>query len=454
MSQQPSENSIPAESDAQGFSAGVSRHSPQGRPMWEVHPSPVGGADRPEVQVPAEQLDVTTAHTQAVPSRQAEDTTQVPVVPQAGGQWDPWTGQPLAASPEPAPAPPFVPEAAQAPVPPHAVAPHPVAPHPAVPAAAPAPVPEVLPTARDFLQGRHQNLEIGPATWGWRGWVRRLTFGLVKPRMGAKERAHREARAAVQRSFSGPRTIVFANPKGGAAKTTSVLAAGYTFGTVRGGGVVAWDNNETRGTLGIRGEQANHQNTTRELLDDLERFSDVYESRIGDLGAFVRSQGDAHFDVLASDERADVTGTIKADDFQAVHRLLERFYHLILVDTGNNLRAENWLAAAATADLIVVTCTVREDTGYSGLWMLDALADAGHADLFNRTVTVLADPSPSVDSQLADDLVDVYGKRTRAVFRIPYDPALVAGSVLRYDQLSEETRSAWLQACAEMARAL
>src|SRR5690606_17189314 len=111
---------------------------------------------------------------------------------------------------------------------------------------APPPAPaEKLPTAQAFLQGRAQAMDIGPATWGWRGRVRRWSGGLIKPRMSAKEREHREARAAVQRSFSGPRTIVFANPKGGAAKTTSVVAAGYTFGTVGGGGVVAWDNNET-----------------------------------------------------------------------------------------------------------------------------------------------------------------------------------------------------------------
>lgn len=405
-------------------------HHPEGQPMWEVHPGPAVDAQRPYGGPPPEHLDVTGAHTAAAPRRLPQDpvpSSQAPSTPPVQ-QWDPWTGQPVDRQPA-------VPDAADA---------------------APAPVrtDEHLPTARDFLQGRHRSLDTGPATWGWRGVLRKASFGLIKLRMGPKERAHREARAAVQRSFSGPRTIVFANPKGGAAKTTSVLAAGFTFGTVRGGGVIAWDNNETRGTLGIRGEQANHQNTTRELLDDLERFSDVYESRIGDLSAFVRSQGDAHFDVLASDERADVTGTIEARDFTAVHRLLQRFYHLVLVDTGNNLRAENWLAAAETADLVVVTCTVREDTGYSGLWMLDALADAGYRDLADRTVTVLADPSPTVDKQLADDLVDVYGKRTRAVFRIPYDPALVAGSVLRYDQLSDETRAAWLQACAEMARAL
>jgi MinD-like ATPase involved in chromosome partitioning or flagellar assembly len=309
-------------------------------------------------------------------------------------------------------------------------------------------------TATDFLDRRDSEKELGPATWGWRGRMRRWTGGLVQPKMGPAELEYEENRRAIQRDFDGPRTIAFINPKGGAAKTTGVLAAGFTFGTVRGGGVVAWDNNETRGTLGIRGTRSAHRNTTRELLEDLERFSDVYQSRIGDLGAFVRSQGDAHFDVLASDERPDVTGTIRADDFNAVHRLLERFYRVILVDTGNNMRAENWLASADAADLLVVTSTVREDTGYSGLWMLDALQDAGMQNLKYKAITILSDPSPQVDSKLAHDLVQVYEQRTRAVYRVPYDPALVAGSVVPYAQLSEATKMSWLKACAGMAAAL
>ena len=309
-------------------------------------------------------------------------------------------------------------------------------------------------TATDFLDRRDAEQDHGPATWGWRGALRRWSGGLVNPKMGPAEREYEDNRRTIQRDFDGPRTIAFINPKGGAAKTTGVLAAGYTFGTVRGGGVVAWDNNETRGTLGIRGTRSTHRNTTRELLEDLERFTDVYQSRIGDLGAFVRSQGDAHFDVLASDERPDVTGTIRAQDFDAIHKLLERFYRVILIDTGNNMRAENWLAAAGAADLLVVTSTVREDTGYSGLWMLDALQDAGYQNLKYKAITVLSDPSAQVDSKLADDLVDVYQQRTRGVYRVPYDPALVAGSVVPYAQLSENTRMQWLKACAGMAAAL
>lgn len=356
----------------------------------------------------------------------------------------------------PAPGNPPMPTSAppQAPPPYQPVSAPPVGPPTAPPAPPGGPEPRRFMTATDFLDRRDNDKELGPATWGWRGRVRRWSGGLVKPQMGPKEQAFEADRALIQKDFDGPRTIAFVNPKGGAAKTTGVLAAGFTFGTVRGGGVVAWDNNETRGTLGIRGARSTHRNTTRELLEDLGRFKDVYQSRIGDLGAFVRSQGDAHFDVLASDERPDVTGVIHAADFREVHALLERFYRILIVDTGNNLRAENWLAAAEAADLLVVTSTIREDTGYSGLWMLDALQDAGYANLKYKTITVLSDPSPKVDENLARDLVNVYEQRTRGVYRVPYDPALVSGSVVPYAELSEETRRSWLRACAAMAAAL
>jgi MinD-like ATPase involved in chromosome partitioning or flagellar assembly len=373
------------------------------------------------------------------PTPPAQGRQVTPAAPAAA----PPSGPPAAAPAGPAAGPPSGP-----PPPP------PVGPAEGAPATQAPAEPKRFMTATDFLERRADAVEPGPATWGWRGRVRRWSGGLIKPRMNDAERAYMQDRALIQKDFDGPITIAFINPKGGAAKTTGVLVAGYTFGTVRGGGVVAWDNNETRGTLGIRGARSNHTKTTKELLADLGKFNDVTQSRIGDLGAFVRSQGDAHFDVLASDESPNVTGQIHADDFNSLHQLLMRFYKVILVDTGNNMRAENWLAAADAADLLVVTSTVREDTGYSGLWMLDALQEAGYQNLKYKTVTVLSDPSMTVDRKLADDLVDIYQQRTRGVYRVPYDPALVAGSVLPYGQLSLGTRMSWLRACAGMASAL
>ena len=116
------------------------------------------------------------------------------------------------------------------------------------------------------------------------------------------------------------------------------------------------------------------------------------------------------------------------------------------------MRAENWLAAAEAADLLVVT--THGPRGHRLLRAVDARRAAGRrlpATSSTRRITVLSDPSSHVDEQLAQDLVEVYEQRTKAVFRVPYDPALVSGSVVPYEQLSDATRMAWLRACATMA---
>lgn len=307
-----------------------------------------------------------------------------------------------------------------------------------------------------FAAAAAQSAAASPPEWGWRGWVRRKTGGLITPQAGRDEVAYREALHQVQSTFMGPRTIVFVNPKGGASTTTSTLLAARTLGVHRGGGVIAWDNNETRGTLGSRAIPARHINTARELLDNIAMFEDSATTRIGDLGLYVRGQGPAFFDVLASDERAEVTGHIAPDDVERLHRLFQRFYRLVLIDTGNNMRAANWLKAVHSADLVVVTTTIRQDAASSALWMLDALERDvyGPGGLKPKAITVLAEPAPEYDHRLRAMMENTFGARTRAVCPIPYDPALVDGGVINYDRLSQRTHSAWLFACAAMASAL
>ncbi|MFI1769051.1 MinD/ParA family protein [Streptomyces sp. NPDC020800] len=325
-------------------------------------------------------------------------------------------------------------------------------------AAAPAAVqmPETPATFEQFTAATAATATPSPAKWGWRGRVRTLTGGLVSPAMGSEEAAHRRALDQIQAGFSGPRTIVLVNPKGGATTTTSTLLASRTFGVHRGGGVIAWDNNETRGTLGQRARSAAQVNTARELLDNINVFADSATARIGDLGLYVRGQGGAHFDVLASDERPEVTGHIASTDVDRLHQLLQRFYKLILIDTGNNMRAPNWLTAVHSADLLVVTTTVRQDTAGAALWMLDALEKQvyGLGQLKHRSITLLTEPSPDTDPALKRMIVNTFGARTRGVYQIPYDPALVDGGVVNYDWLSPATHRSWLFACAAMAQAI
>ena len=167
----------------------------------------------------------------------------------------------------------------------------------------------------------------------------------------------------------------------------------------------------------------------------------------------MRSQS-AQFDVLASDEDAASAASIDAFAFRSLHRTLQRFYRVMVVDTGNNMRASNWQAAIEAADQVVVVSTVREDTSQSAAWALDALRAAGKEDVVRRAVTVLSDPATRRDAALHQRLHDHFGRLTRVVLDVPYDPSLVAGGPLDVEALSRETREAWLHVAAAVADGL
>ncbi|WP_223849032.1 P-loop NTPase family protein [Microbacterium hominis] len=117
------------------------------------------------------------------------------------------------------------------------------------------PAQRATPTVDDLLNSRADRAR-PRATEGWRGAIRRLTGGAISPRPGKAEQSRLDRERLVQRRLDAPRTIVVLNPKGGAHKTTSTLLLAATFGTQRGGATLAWDNNETRGTLGWRAQHA------------------------------------------------------------------------------------------------------------------------------------------------------------------------------------------------------
>ncbi|GIF40078.1 MinD/ParA family ATP-binding protein [Actinoplanes xinjiangensis] len=310
-----------------------------------------------------------------------------------------------------------------------------------------------VPTLDDLLADRPAP-PTGPAKTGWRAAVGRATGGLIAPGPGPAELNHRLAVQSVQRSLRGPKTVVIVNPKGGAHKTTATLLLSATFGVHRGGYVLAWDNNETRGTLGWRATPARHTNTAVDLLRDLHRFDEIRSARVGDLDNYVRSQGDSQFDVLASDEDSASAASIDDAAFNRMHRTLSRFYRILCIDTGNNMRASNWQAAVDAADQLVIVSTIREDTSQSAAWLADALRATGRETLVENAVTVLAAPTRTPDAALRDRLHRHFGKLTRAVLDVPHDPALVAGGPVAYDALTPASRAAWLQVTAAVADGL
>lgn len=310
-----------------------------------------------------------------------------------------------------------------------------------------------VPTLDDFLASK-QAQQSPLAEHGWRARVRRATGGLIKLGPGKQERTVREEIDSIQKVFDGTRTIVVVNPKGGAHKTTATLMIAAAFGTMRGGYTLAWDNNETRGTLGWRSRAGVTTNTAVDLLRELPHFEISGGATISDIDRYVRNQGDAKFDVLASDDDAASAAIIDDDAFSRLHRVLSRFYRIMVIDTGNNMRASNWEAALNVADQLVIVSTAREDTAASAAWLADGLRERGYGDLLANAVTVLSSPSSKEDPELTEKLHTHFTQLTRAVVSVPYDQEFVGGGELNIPNLQPATREAWRHAAAVIAKGL
>ncbi len=256
--------------------------------------------------------------------------------------------------------------------------------------------------------------------------------------------------AVLRADLGGPRVLAFANPKGGVHKTTATILAAATIGSVRGRGVVAWDDNELRGTLGLRAGSARHARTIRHLIADLAEVEIsgglALRDRIDD---YLRHASDGSYDVLAGEENPRFAQRLDPYTVRRVVELLCRTHDVVCVDTGNNVESANWQTVLQMADRLVVTTVPREDAAFTADWMLDLLVEAGMGRLVADAMTLLSCASPG-PSPLIDDLAAHFRSRTREVVVVPYDPILETGSSIEYDMLAPATRRAWLNATATM----
>jgi MinD-like ATPase involved in chromosome partitioning or flagellar assembly len=233
-------------------------------------------------------------------------------------------------------------------------------------------------------------------------------------------------------------------------KTTATVLAAATIGSVRGRGVLAWDDNELRGTLGLRAGSARHARTIRHLISDLMEIENMHgEELLRTLDDYLRHASDGSYDVLAGEENPRFAQRLDQSTVHRVMELLRRTHDVICVDTGNNVESVNWQTVMKAADQLVITTVPREDAAFTADWMLDLLNDTGMDDLVANAVTLISCPSPG-KLPLLDDLTKHFATRTRGVAVVPYDPALEVGSSIEYSDLQPETRQAWLRAASLM----
>jgi MinD-like ATPase involved in chromosome partitioning or flagellar assembly len=304
------------------------------------------------------------------------------------------------------------------------------------------------------LRERHSFLQTErpeePAREGARGALNRLGLR-IKP--SAEEQSARDDELAVSQHWPGPRTIAVVNGKGGAGKTPTTILLSAVFARYGGAGVLAWDNNQTRGTLGWRTDAGAHDRTLLELLPEAGRLLGT-GAQSADLAHFMHHQPREKYDVLRSKPiRLAHENRLSPDDVDAIHAVAAKFYRLIVIDSGNDESDPMWLQMIDHADQIVVATTTRADHAEAGALLLEALEDRDErsARLAQESVVVVSQADPKASATDVEHVVGGYRTLARDVVRIPFDHEMVDGH-LRYGALAKRTQRAWLAAAASVAR--
>lgn len=289
-----------------------------------------------------------------------------------------------------------------------------------------------------------------PASRGWRGMLSRVG---VQVAPSADEMAERADVHAVSQHWAGPRTISIVNGKGGANKTPSTAMLAAVFARYGGSGVLAWDNNETRGTLGWRTEQGGHDATVQDLLPQTNRLLSP-GAQSSDLAHYVHHQTGDKYDVLRSNPIVlSADQKITRAEFDSLHQVASKYFRLVFVDSGNDESAERWLQMIERTNQLVIATTALDESAEAGALLLEALAqrDERSAQLAANAVVIVSQSEKTAAG--AQAIANGFAVLARRAVTIPYDDALHGGK-LRYDALAPTTKRAWLAAAAAVAEGL
>lgn len=285
-----------------------------------------------------------------------------------------------------------------------------------------------------------------PAQWGARAALRRSTGGLLRPGAGKAERAyHGDLEAIRTFQWPGPFSVLVANKKGGVGKTPACLLIAGVLAQVRAGGVVAFEGAEAAGTLAMRAERADK--TTRGLTELLVSVSKVRTA--ANLAWFTQLQSSGAAVIGSVNDR----DTLDEAHVRVIRRLLDQYYPINVVDTGNNPEASAFLQCVDNADALVLPTVL---TTSSVISLIDTLyrvrnEDARGMALADNAVVVITDDGTPVEAKEAAKLRAVLAELgVGAVVDVPFDPHIGAGNEISLGRLTQASQRAWVHATAQV----
>lgn len=276
---------------------------------------------------------------------------------------------------------------------------------------------------------------------GWRRAVLRATGGLVNPGPGRSEVHRRDLLHRIRHPLLASHRIAVTSIKGGVGKTTVATLLGLTLAENRGDRVIVLDANPDAGTLADRltGESAI---TVRELLRDLDRIHSWTEvSRYTSLAGRLQ--------VLASEQDPASSDAFSREEYEHICALLERFFNIIITDSGTGLVHSAMEGTLKLADSVIIVGAPTVDGAGRASKTLDWLLAHGHASLATDAVVVLSCDRTSAEVDL-NRIREHFTARCRAVVEVPHDPHLATGGRVELARLRPATRDAIYELAAVM----
>lgn len=279
---------------------------------------------------------------------------------------------------------------------------------------------------------------------GWRKFAYYLTLKLWNPGDSPKVKARKAMDARIAAVLEGGAKFVpVLTRKGGVGKTTISTLLGMALSQVREDRVIAIDANPDRGTLAERVSKSTRF-TVRDVvnraaaIDGFSEFSKMV------------SRDETRLDVLASDADPMLSEAFNEGDYNVVADMAARYYSIVITDCGTGIVHSVMRPTLQRASSIVIVSGGSVDEARLASETLTWLEANGYGELVRNSVVALNTATQATLLVKLDEIEQHFRTRVRSVIRIPYDPALAAGSVIKFNELKKQTRDAARELAAEV----
>jgi putative peptide zinc metalloprotease protein len=278
---------------------------------------------------------------------------------------------------------------------------------------------------------------------GWRRAVYGGSGHLLNPGPSAVEQRRHQLEQRLRTPIMGSHRVVVMSRKGGVGKTTISLALGSTFAMLRGDRVIAVDANPDAGNLAHRVAPP-HDRTITDVLRDLDAITSYATLR-----SYTAQAAESRLEVLASDDDPRIWTALDRNDYHRLIQLLDRFYSLIVLDTGTGILDSANQGLLTEADQIVLVVRSGLDGGRAGALTLDWMDEHGFDDLVSRAVVVV---NAQRNGAAPPDLMRRhFEKRCEHVVTVPWDDALEQGALTDMSSMNRKTRESLVDIAAAVA---